>query len=435
MNARELLRGAGLAFALRVAGAGLGLALNWWLAHHMGAERLGLFFLAMTVVSLVAILGRLGLENTVLRMVSAAAAAQDWMRAKQLGRDAVLLALLASAVLVLALFLLAPALSVHVFHKPDLVQALHWLAPTILAMAAIILYGEMLKAVKHISESQVVQSLTTPVLALAVFIPLGALDLQTVVITYAAAMFAAALLGWRFWRRALPRLAGPPLAADYRGLLAPSTAFIWINVMSTLNDWADILALGVVAPAEEVGVYGLTKRLVLAMSFVLIAVNIVVAPRFAALHDQNDLAALRRTALHATRLTALVAGPFVLALLLFHGWILGLFGPDFQAGGLALAIMAGGQLVNLGTGSVGQLLAMTGQQERLRKIAFIVTGANILLLLILVPQWGMLGAAAATGFTIALDNLLKTYFVIKQFGFRVDFFSAWGIRNQHPVVP
>ena len=435
MNARELLRGAGLAFALRVAGAGLGLLLNWWLAHHMGAKGLGLFFLAMTIVSLFAILGRLGLENTVLRMVARAAAAQDWLRVNQLGRDALSLAMLASGMLVLTLFLVGPLLSIGIFHKPGLVPALRWLTPAILAMAAIILYGEMLKAVKRIRESQIVQSLATPTLVLAVLIPLGRLDLNTVAVASTGAMFATALLGWGFWRRALPRLPGPKLAADYRDLLAPSRAFIWVNVMSTLNDWADILVLGVVAPSEDVGIYGLTKRLVVAMSFVLIAVNTVVAPRFAALHDQNDLAALRRTALHATRLTALVAGPFVLALLFFHGWILGLFGADFRAGGLALAIMAAGQLVNLGTGSVGQLLAMTGQQERLRKIAFIVTGINILLLFVLTTRWGMLGAAAATGFTIALDNLLKTYFVVKHFGFRVDFFSAWGIRDQHPVAP
>lgn len=424
MNGRELLRGAGLAFALRVAGAGLGLVLNWWLAHHMGAEGLGLFFLAMTVVSLVAILGRLGLENTVLRMVSAAAAAQDWLRARRLGRDALSVAMLASATLVVVLFLLSPTLCIDVFHKPDLVPALRWLAPTILAMAAIILYGEMLKAVKHISESQIVQSLATPLLVLAVLIPLGTLDLQTVVATYAAAMFATALLGWGFWRRALPRLAGARPAADYRSLLAPSTAFIWINVMSTLNDWADILVLGVVAPSEEVGIYGLTKRLVVAMSFVLIAVNTVVAPRFAALHDQNDLAALRRTALHATRLTALVAGPFVLALLFLHRWILGLFGADFQAGGLALAIMAAGQLVNLGTGSVGQLLAMTGQEKTLRNIFVAGTIVNVGLNLTLDPIMGMNGAALAFSASTIFINLAASYYAHARFRFSPHIFSG-----------
>lgn len=424
MNARELLSGAGLAFALRVAGAGLGLVLNWWLAHHMGAKGLGLFFLAMTIVSLFAIFGRLGLENTVLRMVAAAAAAQDWLRVIRLGRDAVSLAVLASGTLVLVLLLVAPPLSTGVFHKPDLVPALRWLAPSILAMAAIILYSEMLKAVKHIRESQIVQSLATPVLVLAMLLPLGTLDLQTVAVASTAAMFVTAVLGWIFWQRTLPRATGPRAAADYRSLLAPSRAFIWINVMSTLNDWADILILGIVAPADDVGIYGLTKRLVVAMSFVLIAVNTVVAPRFAALHDQNDLAALRRTALHATRLTALVAGPFVLALLVFHGWILGLFGPGFQAGGTALAIMAMGQLVNLGTGSVGQILAMTGQEKILRNIFIAGAIVNIGLNLTLDPIIGMNGAALAFSASTIITNLAASYFVHAKFRFSPHIFSG-----------
>ena len=424
MIARELLRGAGLAFALRVAGAGLGLVLNWWLAHHLGPSGLGLFFLAMTVVSIAALAGRLGLENAVLRFISTAVAGQDWDKVRQVSRDSMILATGASILVTAALVLLAPWASTALFHKPQLIQPLRWLAFAIILMAAIVLYGEMLKAVQRIRDAQIVQSVMTPALALGIFAALGTLNLKTVVLTYSLAMLATALAGWLLWRRSCPQLHGLRPAHDYRGLLTTSTSFIWVQAMYTLTDWADILILGMVGSSEQVGIYGLAKRIAMAISFVLIAVNNVVSPRFAAFHHNGDRESLRRVAIHASRMTALTAGPFLITLLLVPGWIMNLFGHGFQTGGIVLGILVAAQFVNIATGSVGQILAMTGHEKTLRNIAVSSTVLNIALLVVLTPLFGMIGAALSTGLAIIIDNLLKSYFVVKYHGFRVDIIAA-----------
>ncbi len=434
MIARELLRGAGLAFVLRVIGAALGLVLNWWLAHHLGPSGLGLFFLAMTVVSIAALVGRLGLENAVLRFVSTAVAAQDWTKARQVSRDSMILAIGASILVTAALVLLAPWASTALFHKPELVQPLRWLAFAIIPMAAIILYGEMLKAVQRIRDAQIVQSVMTPTLALGILAGLSTLDLDTVVLTYSLAMLATALAGWYLWQRSVPQLHGLYPAHDYRGLLATSTSFMWVQAMYTLTDWADILILGMFGSSEQVGIYGLAKRIAMAISFVLIAVNNVVSPRFAAFHHNGDQESLRRVAIHASRMTALTAGPFLIILLLVPGWIMNIFGHSFQTGSLVLTILVAAQFVNIATGSVGQILAMTGHEKTLRNVAMSSTVLNIVLLVVLTPSFGMVGAALSTGLAIIIDNLLKSFFVVKYHGFRVDIIAASFPKKRQPLT-
>ena len=72
------------------------------------------------------------------------------------------------------------------------------------------------------------------------------------------------------------------------------------------------------------------------------------------------------------------------------------FGDEYAGGSLPLVILAVGQMINVGTGSVGQLLVMTGHQNRWLMLSGGALTANIIFSLLLIPRMGLIGAATAT---------------------------------------
>lgn len=417
MRFRDMAKWSAQAFLLRTGGAALTLLLSLWLAHHIGARGLGLFFLSLTVVNIAALAGRLGLENAVLRFIAVTSAAGDWLRARQASRDAIRLAIVASLLMSIALFLLSPILARTAFNKPDLVGPLRVMGCGILPLAFITLYAEMLKGVRRIPHSQLVRSVLLPALALAFLVSLEHVTLTLAIAVYVGAAALTAATGWWLWHQAAPQLRDLNPPPDYRGLMQMAGSFIWVQFLNTLVDWADILILGIVGSADEVGVYGIAKRLVIVASMVLIAVNSAASPRFAALHQAGDLQGLRRAAVHASRLTLATAGPVLLALMLVPHWLLGMFGRRFSGGDVPLAIMILGQWVNVGTGSVGQLLAMTGHEKVLRNIFMIATFVNVALNVALDKSLGMTGAAIAFAASTTITKVAASYFVADRFGF------------------
>jgi O-antigen/teichoic acid export membrane protein len=96
--------------------------------------------------------------------------------------------------------------------------------------------------------------------------------------------------------------------------------------------------------------------------------------------------------------------PFFLLIVLYSKFLLSLFGETFRAGASALLILAAGELVNAATGICGPMIDMTGHvkiklaNSILRVV--VLVGASALL----IPMWGVVGAAAAALVSITVVN-------------------------------
>jgi len=174
---------------------------------------------------------------------------------------------------------------------------------------------------------------------------------------------------------------------------------------------------GIWTSAEDVAQLAVAQRTANLVSFILVAVNLVVAPRFAALYKQGKHPELRRLALRSVRLMSLVGAPVVLFLCLFPGWVLGLFGPEFRAAAPLLVILALGQFVNVVTGSVGFLLTMSGHERDMRNVVLFSGPFAVVAAVVLTPLYGVTGAALATALAVSVQNLGAVWLVRKRLGF------------------
>jgi Na+-driven multidrug efflux pump len=178
---------------------------------------------------------------------------------------------------------------------------------------------------------------------------------------------------------------------------------------------ASIAALAFGGSSADV-IYSAAQRTAALVSLVLIAANIIIAPKFAELYQQKDVEALGKVARHGASLMTAMASPALLLFLIAPQWVMGLFGADFSTGWLLLVIMALGQLVNVATGSVGFLLVMTGQERIVFTVSLIATAINLVLCVLLIPKYGALGASIAMSVSLASINLLRVKYVWQTMG-------------------
>jgi O-antigen/teichoic acid export membrane protein len=207
------------------------------------------------------------------------------------------------------------------------------------------------------------------------------------------------------------------ISISWRSLLS-SCGPLWIVVfMSQMVEWSGQFMAGAYVDSEALAQLAVAQRTAILSSFILIAVNLVVAPRFAKLYRDNDMVKLESLAIKSVKLISLFALPVIGVMLVFPAFLMGLFGSEFSEGALLLQILAIGQFVNAITGSVGFLLMMSGHERDMRNVTLISGTLALLLTWFLTAQFGIVGAAVGTAIAVATQNLLAVYFVKKRLGF------------------
>jgi O-antigen/teichoic acid export membrane protein len=405
------------AFAAQVAGAGLGFLLSIMLARLVGVAGVGLYFLAITIVDISATISRLGLESAGMRFASIAHGRGDRGGLAALYRNSMSLVLAAGTAIALPVWLIVSHLGLGGEMEPEFRAELPLLIFAVAPVALLVIQAEFFKAVGSTATGTFSQAVVPPLLLLAgsiVLWLLGAGTVHAVFLTYVIVAIASVTLAMVTWHWRLPGIWRERGSFDIGRLLRTSMPLLLVNSMTLMLGWTDIVVLGMWRDAAEVGIYGIAMRVALLTAFILSAINVVVAPQFAALHAEGNTAALRRLAQQSAFWTLVAAAPAILVLLLVPDLILQIFGPQFREGAGPLRILALGQLFNVATGSVAVLLVMTGHEKLMRNIVAASAALNLLGNLVLVPRYGVIGAATSTAFSLAFMNIVSWLMVRKK---------------------
>lgn len=115
----------------------------------------------------------------------------------------------------------------------------------------------------------------------------------------------------------------------------------------------------------------------------------------------------------------------VLVVLLVGGdRLLGAFGSGFLAARPVLGLLILGQVVNAFCGPTGVLLSMTGRQRLASRALWLGAIVNVILNVLLIPRYGVTGAALATVISTTTWNAALVYLVRRELGFGPTFLSA-----------
>lgn len=415
---QEVVRGTMLAFVLKLVGSGLAFCFNVAVARLLGAEGAGLYFLTLSVTLIGSEIGRLGLDDTLLRFTATYATHGDLGKVKGVHAMGMRMVIVVSALLSLIGFFMADWIAIWLFGKPELTEPLRWMSLSILPFSILNLQASSLKGLKRIRDAMLVQGIGVPLLGLLLIWPLAnAAGVVGVSWGYLAATVLMALLGAWAWRNAVAGSDDEAVLYPFRELWESCKPLFVISLMSgAVLSWAPLLLLGIWASNLEVGIFGAAMRLAILVSFLLVTLNNVVAPKFAELHARADMVALGSLARRSAAMLTLLVSPLFVTLFIFSEEAMSLYGPEFADGGTILVILMVGQFVNVVTGSVGYLLMMSGHAKTIRNITVASAVLQLVLVLMLAPLMGALGAAIASSLALAAVNLTSTYFVYKKLG-------------------
>jgi O-antigen/teichoic acid export membrane protein len=223
----------------------------------------------------------------------------------------------------------------------------------------------------------------------------------------AAGLIAFMAGAWLLWRSTPLSVRQAQPHSQGKVWLASSSLFALIAGFQMINSQTSTLILGLMETPDQVGVFRVAVQVAPLASFGLHALTMVVTPRFADLYAQGKMASLERLVIDGSRIVLGVNLIITTVFVLLGKWFFGLvFGPDFTASYPLLLILLVGEVVSSATGSPGHLLLMTGNERETVNGIGAAAAVNLALNLLLVPLWGIRGAAIATATSVIVSNVL-----------------------------
>lgn len=210
-----------------------------------------------------------------------------------------------------------------------------------------------------------------------------------------------------------------PKQYDLRGWLAISLPILLVESFYLLLSYTDVLVLQQFRSSEEVGIYFAVVKTLALVSFIHYAMSATTAHRFAEYHALGDKVRLSAYVAHAIKWTFWPSLAATLVLLALGKPLLFLFGAQFTAGYDIMFIAAIGLVVRAAIGPVERLLNMLGQQRACAMAYAAAFVMNLVLCILLVPQFGGHGAAAATSLSLAFETVLLFRIVKQRLGLHV----------------
>lgn len=418
----ELISGASSAFVLKLLGMGVGYAYAVAVARMFGTEAWGVFSLSLVVLTVGSIVGRLGVDTAALRLAAQARAAGR-LEIQRLTTTALLIVAPTSCVIGLGAFVGAEALAVGIFRKPELGGAFRLAAASIPPVAVGLLSSQVLRGLRCVREYVFFDLVARFLAALMLLLPFSIL-LQRhnpPVVSFVVGAYCVALANLWVLRRRVAALPNRDEGVEVKrvstaGMLRIGLPLLLASSAVYLKGWIDTVMLGIYATSADVGVYNLALKLAALAALPLMAVNTIAAPQMAEAFGRGDLARLSRIVAQAGRLVMFGSIPITVALLMAPKFWLGIFGPEVAIAAPALIVLTCAYLVSALAGPVGYLLQMTGRQVAFQNITLFSLGLCVLLNAVLIPKYGIVGAAATTAAGLIAWNGIGAVYVYRTLG-------------------
>lgn len=230
----------------------------------------------------------------------------------------------------------------------------------------------------------------------------GRLDAQTALYLTASAnlLLALLLVGYVIRRFRLPVIA---IIRRARWLLR--RAPVWLSVSGFMMltpvlyyvlSETDLLMLGILRTPSEVALYQVARRLAELTSFCSVAVTTLAMSQLSSAHTRRRQDELQRTVDLANVLSLLPALAVLCGLILIGAPLSRLFGAGFDACYGVMVALSAARVVETAFGPASEVLLMTGHHVKASRMNLFFALLNIALTLVLIPSFGVAGAASAT---------------------------------------
>ncbi len=419
-----IIRGASLSLIWRGIGFVSGYILAIFISNWLGAGAYGRFSIFLSLISLIVIPAKFGIDRAVIKLLALRDESGNGYDPAQLLLVAGGIVLCSSLMCSILFYLIAPDLVISIYGDSALVPKMQFVALSIAPLSLLILFSESFRGLNRAGAYAFCQHALRNGLPLAIisffFIVSEGTEGENIPeLSYLIGISAAVLISIYLlyveikgiMREDLQMKIGPGglIKLSFPMLIASSAIAISTNL--------DTLMLRYFESDAIVGNYNAALKLAMLLSFAITSINALSAPQFSKLFHSGKIQEFRSSVQFTSKLITIAALPILFAVGFFPGLFLSLFGDGFENARLALQILCIGYFINAFCGPVDLLLQMVGKEKAFQWIIILSTVLNIVLNLILIPVYGLNGAAIATTISISVWNLSSLIYVRRKFGF------------------
>lgn len=407
---KQIAKGSGITLLGAPVGRGFQALSQIVVARLLGIELFGLYTLGLTVLKFLEIISRLGLTQGSIRFTSLYNGAGDERRAKGTIIQAISLPFLVGIFLGVVAFIGSKFISTSIFHHPELNNVIKAFSIGIPFLASMMIAANLTRSFKVAQYFVYVKEIFHSIAGLLLFIVFYWLGfkLYGAVYAYVLSTILGLSLSIYYINKLFPKLTSAlkPIY-ETRKLLSFSLPLAFAGISHFFLMWTDIFMLGYFMSTSEVGLYRAAVQLTILFDMFIGSIASIFTPTIADLYNKGEISKISKLFKTTTRwclFSSLLPFTFVI---LYPKFILGtLYGNAFIGGWIVLLIFSFARLFSNSVGTVNQMLSMTGRQNLVLYNALGRLLINFFLNLFLIPKWGIMGAAIATGFTIILFNVV-----------------------------
>jgi O-antigen/teichoic acid export membrane protein len=407
----EVARGGRTAILSGLFGYLIRIGLQILLSRVLGVQAYGLYTLGRSLLDVLSRFGLMGTQNAIVRFIAISQGEGDEAQVRGTILIALAIVVSVSSTLGIGLWFVSDWLAISVFNKASLSYILRVFAVALPFYTALAFLAACARGFRQMVYFNGMTNVVHPfgmLLCTSVAFLVG-MRLEGALFGFTVATVLASILMLYGIMHLFPKL-----WSLRQGFRNPGTPFLTYAAKVFLGDFSnkiishtDRLMLGSMGVARDVGIYSISAFVGDKLTFFQIMFNSIFAPVIADLYHRGKYDELTRIFQTVSKWTLLLTLPVFGACLFLGDFILTLFGSDFREGWPVLVILAFAYLINISVGPVGYMLMMTGRPGLALMNSWFLGVINILLNLWLIPRYGMLGAAIATGVTVALLNLIR----------------------------
>lgn len=417
---KQVAKGGGITFFGRVVGKGISVITVVVLARFLGAEILGLYFLGMALLNLSGMVSRLGLDMGSIRFISIYHGEEDKEKIKGVIFQSLFLSFIVGIFLASTLFFSSDLIAKKIFNNIDLIYVIKLFSVGIPVFSVFMVATVIPRGFKVMKYFVYTSNIFTPLLniALILFFFTAGLSIEGAIYAKILSFLIGLLLALYYIYRTFPEILDREIkpSFDIQTLLKFSIPLTGTTFLLFLIMWTDVLMIGYFLLPSDVGIYRVAAQIALLLMLLNGAFNSIFAPLTANLYHRKEFDRLDQIFKITTKWIFYLTLPVFLIIIFANQEILTIFGKEFLDGKNVLVLLGLAHLINAVTSGSRVVLIMSGREKLEFLNTFLIVISNIILNIILIPIYGIIGAAMATGLSIIALNLLRLIEVKKLLG-------------------
>lgn len=418
---KEILRGSFISLLAKVASAGITVIFTLVITRLLPSDEAGTFLFYLTIVLVSSNLSRLGVDKNIVKSLSGTEFGDKENEDNKYSTylfSHIIPIFIISLIASILLFISTPILN-SIFPDFNINQvSLGFFAIPFYSLCLLIanFYQVKSKAYIFILALNFFQQSST-LLMIGVFWLLGyEISIHVIVLAYFLGCMISALVLIFYSIKLVKNHRKPTLdLATFVNSIRLSIPLFIVVIFNLVVNWSTQFILAMFNSPEDLSVYTVCLRLVMLISFILVAVNSVTAPKYARFFKNNDINSVR--AVYGFSLKISFAFSLCVTLFyLFSGkYLLAAFGANYSGAHIYLIIMMVGQILNVMCGSVAYILQMKGDYIKVMKANIFAALTSILISFYLIQYLGLLGATISYSLSIGILNLILLAYVMNIF--------------------